>query len=253
MKIDPVGLSELAMWNQWQEVVRLSLPNFCANRIYVEQLSPTQEEFEAVAEHVAAHHPHHPEGKTLDARFGGLVRNTRALGPVTRMWLDANVELDFLARHLPMGCLRILDIGAGYGRLAAVVDAMKPPYVNVYYCVDAVPISTRLCREYTAGHRALVQVFSLQEFAAVADGLHPDLAINIHSWNECNLSQIARWLDVLREMEVPWLFTVSHPDAQAYLSYDLKSWKDLLLKEYDLVAEEFIGLGKCPHALWRRR
>ena len=253
MKIDPTGLAELAMWNQWQEVVRLSLPNFCANRIYVEQLSPTQEEFEAVAAYVAAHNPHHPEGKTRDAKFGGLVRDTQALGPVTRMWLDANIELDFLSRNLEIILPRTLDIGAGYGRLAAVVDPMKPPYINAYYCVDAVPISTQLCREYTHESRALVTVLSLQQFADLAGEMHLDLAINIHSWNECNLSQISRWLDVLREMKIPYLFTVSHPDDQAYLSYDLKSWKDLLLKEYDLVAEEFIGLGKCPHALWHRR
>ena len=67
MKIDPVGLSELAMWNQWQEVVRLSLPNFCADMVYVDQHSPTPEEFAEVADYVAAHNPRRLEGRTRDA------------------------------------------------------------------------------------------------------------------------------------------------------------------------------------------
>ena len=249
MTLDLKGLEELAMWSQWQEVVKNSLPNFCADRIYVEQLSPSQEEFEAVAEYVA-HNLMDSEGKTRDAAYGGIIRNTKALGEVTRMWLDANIEIDFLTRHMP--CwenARVLEIGAGYGRLAVMLEF----FVKEYYCIDAVPISTELCKMYCAAHGNQVQVLELSDLAEMDESSAINLAINIHSFNECNLVQIARWLDILWEMRVPWLFTVSHPDSQAYLSYDLKSWKELILNYYDLVAEEFIGLGKCPHALWKRK
>jgi SAM-dependent methyltransferase len=248
MTLDPQGLEELAMWAQWQEVVRQSRPLFCKDRVYVAQAEYLPE-FEEVAEYVMTHNPVDLDGRIRDAEFGGLVGVTKAAGPVTRMWLDSNIEIDFLRRHLGLRHVKVLDVGAGYGRLAAAMWEL----VDAYYCVDAVPISTELCHKYTERFGWGIEVLSLPDFVRRADALEIDLAINVHSFNECSLAQIARWLDVLREMRVPWLFTVSHGDHLAYFSYDLKSWRPLLGQEYDLVAEEFIGLGKCPHALWKRK
>ena len=251
--MDISGLSELAMWEDWQEIVRRNLPNFAASPIYVQQRSQTQEDFEIAAEYVARRPKIDPNGKTRDAEFGGIVRQTRALGAVTRMWIDSNVEADFLRRHLDLQETRALDIGAGYGRLAVALS----PIMRGYYCVDAVPISTEICREYLHRFAPMAGIFSLSEFGEIADTLAPDLAINIHSWNECSLPQIARWLGVLRAIGVPMLFTVSNGKIgggkSAYASWGGggESFRPLLEAQYDLIAEESIGLSSHPHALWR--
>ena len=247
-------LAELAMWSEWMKVVKKSLPHFAKHPIYVDQDTPTEEDFERVAKYVMQHGPIDWAGRARDEEFGARVVKT-CLGRVTRMWLDSNVEIQFLQRHLGLTNRHVLDIGAGYGRLAV----MMWPHVDDYVCVDAVPISTELCRTYCARFCPEAHVLTLEEFQAQKMALAIDLAINIHSWNECSLEQIERWLSVLRGMRVPWLFTVSHEqwDAEHQTAYhswgDSRMWRDSILREFDLVAEESLGLSDNPHALWRRR
>jgi SAM-dependent methyltransferase len=247
-------ISGLAMWEDWQEIVKRSLPDFAASPIYVQQRSQTQEDFERTAEYVRENGVIDPMGKTRDALFGGLVRDTRALGLVTRMWLDSNVEIDFLRRHFgfDLGGCRVLDIGAGYGRLAVPLSV----FTGSYTCVDAVPISTIICRQYAAQFAPLVRVPSLDEF--MVEGDHQfDLAINIHSWNECSISQIANWLQLLVNRNVRYLFTVSNGSLQggrqAYSSWGGtgESFRPLIEARYELIKEESIGLSFHPHSLWR--
>ncbi len=255
---------KLAMWSDWQDKVRASLPNFCAHPIYVDQ-GQFEEEFNKVSHYVANHvcscEAMMPiidiEGKTRDAEYGARVVHTAHLGPVTRMWLDSNVELDFVRRHIP-SARRVLDIGAGYGRLAVAGRAMFDRYV----CVDAVPISTEVCRAYCGRFASRTEIPSLPDFLAIYRDNYSDidLAINIHSWNECTRAQISAWLDVLGEIGIPYLFTVSHGqnDAsieQSYYAWEegRPSWRPLIEERYDLIAEESIGFSRHPHALWKRK
>ena len=247
-------LSKLAMWEDWQDIVKRSLPNFAASPIYVQQRSQTDEDFERCAEYVAGLSKLYDHGKLRDVQWGGLARNTKACGKVTRMWLDSNVECDFLHRHVPeMHNKNVLDIGAGYGRLAVALSK----HTKSYTCVDAVPISTEVCREYVKIHAPSVQVPALKEFLDSSDLLCIDLAINIHSWNECSIEQIANWLALLKKMNVAYLFTVSNGSVikgkQAYASWggSGESFRPLLENQYHLVAEESIGLSLHPHALWK--
>jgi hypothetical protein len=192
-------------------------------------------------------------GGARDAEFGGRVVNT-SLGPVTRMWLDSNVEYHFIRRHL--GTIvdkTVLDIGAGYGRFAvSIID-----YCKGVTCVDAVPISTAVCCDYVKKFRPVVEVLSIQEFIEAYPRLKFDLAVNIHSWNECTLEQVTNWLNVLGEMRVPYLFTVSHGTYDSaekpYYSWNhgQPSYRPAIELRYDLVAEESIGLTGHPHALWK--
>jgi hypothetical protein len=244
-----MSLSELAMWETWQTRVRDGLPFFARSPLYVDQTSVDQAELEQIA---ATLRPD-PIGQVRDAAHGATVFQTAALGPVTRMWVDSCVEIRFLQRillnRLPQ--CDVLEIGAGYGRLAV----MLAPLVRSYTCVDPVAVSTDVCRTYTALYQPSVQVLTLDEFQQ-AD-LTPTLAINIHSWNECTLQQIARWLAVLDVLSVPLLFTVSHSslpeDTYRTREDGRPSFRPLLEARYDLLAEESIGLGKHPHALWVRR
>ena len=126
---------------------------------------------------------------------------------------------------------------------------MLSPFVRSYLCVDPVRVSTEVCRTYTARYAPSVRVLSMDQFGQM-DGA-PTLAINVHSWNECTAAQITGWLERLASLGVPMLFTVSH--TSAYQTWDRQNFRILLEARYRLVAEEAIGLGRSPHALWERR
>ena len=252
----PAALMSLkrGMWEKWEAKVKSALPNFAANPVYVEQNSQSEEEFRAVAEVVRDLGPIDEKGKDRDAAFGGRLVET-CLGKVTRMWLDSNIEIHFVMRHLPkLEKLRVLDIGAGYGRLAVSFS----PMCDSYTCVDAVPISTAVCSEYCNRFAPNVEVIPIGTFSESYPSREFDLAVNVHSWNECTMEQVENWLAVLVEMKVPHLFTVSHGqlDAKiekAYYTWDpgLPSFRPAIERYYDLVAEESIGLTNHPHALWK--
>ena len=249
--LDP--LAELAYWNIWQQCVVEGLPNFAAQGMYVEQESVDPNEVTGVLTNLLCFED--LPGMDRDVRYGGRKFYT-LIGTVTRMWVDGNVEIDFLRRKLDdLKSLDVLDIGAGYGRLAV----MLAPLVNSYACVDSVRVSSIICRYYTSMHSSHpIEVYDTTQFRDTMSSLHPSLAINIHSWNECSLSQISRWLDVLDDLGTRWLFTVSHGrniDDTSYLTCEKgePSFKPLLQDRYKLVVEENIGIGMHPHALWKRR
>lgn len=241
------------MWAEWQNNVKAALPNFAKSPFYVEQDSVPEEKYRELAEIVECFEVVDWKGKTRDAEFGARVVETD-IGPVTRMWLESQVEIDFLFRHADnFRGVKALDIGAGYGRLAVPLSGGAE-----VTCVDSVPISTQICRDYCARFAPSVKVLSLDEFEATYQNLRFDLAINVHSWNECKLSQIKEWLAVLAEMKVPYLFTVSHgqmnhtpePSYRAY-GDNHPDFRYLLEAQYDLIAEESLGLSPSPHALWK--
>lgn len=245
-------LSNLAYWETWQRRVEAVLPHFASQGAYVEQASVDPLEVMDIVHSLKV--VEDPEGRTRDIAHGGRGFLTPS-GPVTRMWVDGNVEIGFLRRTVPeFQSLDVLDIGAGYGRLAV----MLAPLVQTYICVDAVSVSVEVCRAYTQLYAPSVQVLDVEGLRAAIPVLRPTLAINIHSWNECSLEQIGQWLDVLGEMAVPKLFTVSHGQTEvgtAYRTCELgePSFRPLLEARYDLVHEESAGIGGHPHALWSRR
>lgn len=252
------------MWEGWQERVRAALPNFAKSPIYVEQDSQSEEEIREVAEEVKRLGAIDIEGRDRDAAFGGRLVDT-CFGPVTRMWLDSNIEYHFLKRHLPfLGGIRLIDIGGGYGRFVATASIMGARC----FCTDAVPVSTEVSRKYLKEFAPGVTVFSVDEFAGNCFTIHPDIACNIHSWNECNFQQVENWLAILVEMKVPYLFTVSHGQLEGHPKYKERayytcgggdrppykvgrSYRPAIERYYDLVAEESIGLTSHPHALWK--
>jgi len=249
--IDP--LTELGTWRTWEEQVRVVLPLFAQSPAYVHQPDYAQDELESVCE-ALQQCDIDVAGKQRDAEHGGRVYATRALGPVTRMWVDSAVEIMFLRRTLAQCCidmktLDVLDVGAGYGRLAV---AMRP-FVKSYTCVDPVSTSVEVCKQYTARYAADVEVFDIPTFRATVR--HYDLAVNVHSWNECSLRQVENWLLALEALRVPLLFTVSHCQGEeAYRADDGRpSFKPLLLDRYWLAVEESVGLTGHPHALWIRK
>lgn len=146
-----------------------------------------------------------------DGAFGAWTVDAPGRGTLSRDRLDSAGEILFLERHLGVlghPQLRILDVGAGYGRLAHRM-AEAHGSLGDYCCVDAVPESTFLS-EYYLGFRGVMppaRVLALDEVSGLSSGSF-DLAINVHSFSECTMAAIEWWLSQLRRLEVPNLFIV---------------------------------------------
>ena len=129
---------------------------------------------------------------------------------VSRDLLDSVNELTFLEREIGLSgrALTILDIGAGYGRLAHRTTTAFPDVT--YLCTDAVPLSTFLSRYYVdfrgVGDRA--RVVPLDEIDAAVETTKIDVVVNIHSFAECPLDVIEWWLGLVSRSSAEHLLIV---------------------------------------------
>lgn len=180
-----------------------------------------------------------------DGAFGCWTHRFPERPVVSRDLLDAVSELGFLDRHVDLLTrpgIRVLDIGAGYGRLAHRA-AVGAPALGRWACTDAVPESTFLCEYYTGfrGVRPPVDVVPLDEVPELEPHSF-DLAVNVHSWSECTRSAISWWVDHLARLAVPQLFVVpNEPEGFASTEVDGGSLDYLPVLQnagYTLVAEE---------------
>ena len=150
---------------------------------------------------------------TEDSLFGVHIYNI--LGKtVTRDLIDSTLEIQFLDDTIGLADSSqprvILDIGAGYGRLAyRLVNVF--PQVQVM-CTDGVPASTFMAEFYLRFRQAAnASVLPLDEVSTFKGRI--DLASNIHSWSECTLQSIRWWLDQLDVLRPRHLFVVPHSEA----------------------------------------
>jgi SAM-dependent methyltransferase len=147
-----------------------------------------------------------------DGAFGCWTFDYPGYGRVSRDLLQSVNELSFLERRLGLSerpGISVLDIGAGYGRLA---HRMTEAFDNLedYCCVDAIPESTFLC-EYYLRHRRAVPPARVVPLDQIDDELEPgsfDLAVAIHVLSECTLAAIEWWVARLRALGVPRLLVV---------------------------------------------
>lgn len=256
-------LKQLGLWTDWQSTVVNGLPNYCADRLFVDQGCTDSKEIEQVLKELKDNYNFiDNDGSQRDAQHGGILFDTK-YGKVTRTWTDSNVEYNFLLRHLGQEMLQnatVLDVGAGYGRLAVSMS----PFVKRYVTVDSVSISVACCKDYinTWSSASNIEVLSVEDLYLMYKLNKtpvPDIAINIHSWNECTLETIEEWLQTLVELRTKFLFTVSHGqlDASRQIAYyswtEHKTFRPLLEKYFELIVEESIGITKHPHALWRSK
>ncbi len=136
---------------------------------------------------------------------------------ISQDWLDSLAEILFLERHLGLSHLTqfdILDIGAGYGRLAhRLVQAL--PNLGRIFCTDAIATSSFLCEYYLQfrGVDRTAITVPLDELRTTLTQHPIQLATSVHSFSESPLEAISGWLDLLAEFQVPYLMVV--PDAIA--------------------------------------
>lgn len=160
-----------------------------------------------------------------DGLFGAHIFRFNDRLTVSSDLLNSLIEIDFLERHLGLSRspgLNVLDIGAGYGRLAhRTVRAI--PQIGTYFCVDAIPESTFLSEYYLrfrgVDRQGVVVPFTRIEQVMARNRI--DLAVNVHSFSECNLSAIEWWLDLLQRHQVKQLMIV--PNAGRHGGTKLES------------------------------
>lgn len=135
---------------------------------------------------------------------------------VSRDLLDSVSELLFLDRALQISrrrSLTVLDIGAGYGRLAYHAE-MAFDNIDTYYCIDAVPESTFVSSYYLAKKGATrARVIPFDDQAELEAGTI-DLAVNIHSFSECAIEAVDYWVSRCAKLGIEHLFIVPDRSAQ---------------------------------------
>mgnify|MGYP005856943487 CR=1 FL=1 len=134
---------------------------------------------------------------------------------VSRDLLDSVSEILFLERQLALSSrqrVRVLDVGAGYGRFAHRLVTAHPQAEVL--CTDAVPESAFLCEYYLRrrGVEGRARVVPFDELRGVLDGGAIDLAVNICSFAEVPLVSIDGWIQLLAAARVRHFLIV--PDAR---------------------------------------
>ncbi|MGH8540020.1 MAG: putative sugar O-methyltransferase [Stenotrophobium sp.] len=172
---------------------------------------------------------------TEDGAFGCQTCEYPGIGRVSRDLLDSVLELNFLHRHLRVlerSDLRVLDIGAGYGRMAYRMLTANPA-VRTYTCVDAVPESTFLSEFYLkhrglSGKTRVVPLDEVEQHFEQAEGY--DLALNIHSFSECTYAAVEWWLTRVAQMGVRHLMIIPNES------------EEFLATEPDFTKKDFLPL-----------
>lgn len=129
--------------------------------------------------------------------------------------IDSVPEINFLHECFGEGKLALLDIGAGYGRLAHRLSETKPN-VDPIYCADAIPESTFLCDFYLRFRHARALTVPLDEVESLVKRGAIDLATNIHSFSECTRASISWWMTLLREGGVKHLVLVPNRSEKLF-------------------------------------
>jgi len=158
-----------------------------------------------------------------DGAFGCWTFEFDGRPTVSRDLLDSINEIYFLHEHtqvLDRTGWTVLDIGAGYGRLAHRLMTAAPG-LGTYVCLDAVAESTFLCEYYTRfrGLGDRVEVVPLDEITTRLGGRRADLAVNVHSFSEMSTAAIRGWLQVVADAQTAWLLIVPN-DNDKLLSFE---------------------------------
>lgn len=142
-----------------------------------------------------------------DGSFGVTTLNVRGT-TISRDLLDAILELIFLERTFaglkPMGNVSIIDVGAGYGRLAKRYRDCFPS--ATYKIVDGIPVSTVLSQVYLGRYGYADSVVPLFDLEATLATVRPDLLVNTHSFPEMHPHDITFFVRLAAAYEVRYIF-----------------------------------------------
>lgn len=245
-----VPASVHSLWTTDYVEDQVNLDKFRAQSAYVwvfkELPRPTQLKYFIYVQDVLAKCPELYNKIDEDGAFGCLCYDFESAGRVSRDRMDSAVEIDFLNRHmgfLSQKNLRVLDVGAGYGRLAQRVSAVAPNLTD-YVCLDAVPDSTFLCEFHTKFRKLdKVRVVPLDELIALQKPVGEfDIAFNVHSFSECTYAAIEWWMQKIADLNIPYLFVIPNTKTDfltTEMDHTRKNFLPLIEKAgYKIVAQE---------------
>lgn len=187
-----------------------------------------------------------------DGQFGAFTFDI-ANKLVSRDLLDSILEIYFLDKYLNIynkKPLTILDIGAGYGRLAHRMTSALPT-IKEYICVDGVATSAYIAEYYLkfCKLQGIAKVVLLDEITDYIRTTSVDIAINIHSFSECTQSAISWWVSLLVSSNVEHLMVVPNPGnhgGKKLLTNDGKDFYSIIQNHgYTLLAKEPKYLDPC--------
>ena len=200
-----------SLWSDAYQKSDIDLARFRADNAYLWQQRDFQADIRYVVSALYArlHDPLHLWGNLdEDGCFGAYTVEVDGQ-LVSRDLLDSMIELNSLEELLGISerAWRVLDIGAGYGRLAHRATAAMP---NLdYVCTDGIALSTHLCERYLARRgSARASVVPLDELEDSLPVGSIDLVVNVHSFSECPLEAIRWWVDFLARKQVPRVMIV---------------------------------------------
>jgi putative sugar O-methyltransferase len=206
-----------SLWSPQYIKTQLQLDKFRADNLYLHQCrSANKNSYLLTARYVQSVDKLGLLGVLKDDElFGNYLVSFNGL-QVSRDLLDSALEINFLNDHLRIanGKPVILDIGAGYGRLAyRLIQAL--PNVEGVLCTDAIPESTFLSEFYLRfrGCHSKAEVVPLDQVEARLRKQRIDIAVNVHSFSECTLDSVRWWLDLITAKRIPFLFIVPNGDA----------------------------------------
>ena len=193
-------------WDRAKLQAQIDLKNFRGDNHYVYQTrySPT-----AATYHVTAYYSRDTDKLGLfgrlkeDGLFGAYTVPFDADYLISRDLLDSINQANVIARLLNITYndpIKVLDIGAGYGRLAhRLAEGLPNAHIT---CTDAVPLSTFISDHYLQfrGLASKTKVVPLDETETALPSQHFDLITNFHSFSECKQSAIAWWLHLLERV-----------------------------------------------------
>jgi putative sugar O-methyltransferase len=239
--------SHHSLWSQQYLSTQLRLDQFRRDNVYVHQRrAASKDSYILTARYVQS-----VDKLGLlhilrdDHLFGNYLISFNGGALVGRDLLDAVLEINFLNDQIDLASLSnpvILDIGAGYGRLAhRLVQAI--PKLEAVLCTDAIPESTFLSEFYLKfrGCESKARVLPLDEVERELRNRRIDIAVNVHSFGECPLQSIQWWLDLIRFNQIRYLFIV--PNGEALESWETDNTRInylplLLARGYKLVVKQ---------------
>lgn len=130
---------------------------------------------------------------------------------LSRDKLDSIMESYYFIGRLGLGTFdrfRVLDIGAGYGRLAHRFTTL---FKNAeYYCTDAMPVSTFLC-EFYLQYRGVkdAYVIPFDDLNALKE-LKFDVAVCVHSFAEQTMQSVSYWMQLLDRLKIDRLMVIDN-------------------------------------------
>ena len=202
-------------WNDGFCEAQIKLPYFRGDNAYIWQLrnNNTKRNYDLTVKYILSIDRLALLNKTKeDDAFGVFTCLTDSGVLVSRDLLDSITELYFLENILGISKrdkLKIIDIGAGYGRLAHRATECFSN-IDKFYCTDAIAESTFLSEFYLnyrcASDRSTVIPLHVAE--ATIRNVKPDIAVNIHSFSECSVHSIDFWVSCLAKGKVKYLMIV---------------------------------------------